>query len=311
MDCLIDYIGLTGCGASNPTSGLFINSLPGISLKSIEMLADAEQVNYVGVWNDVQLRATKRLQLMLTSMLSKKYRVKSGRYSIRTKETAQSSNTGAYATPSYKMESYCNSLLSYHHIESITVRKQDNSDPIGVTVYNAEDNSILYNASFSTNGDSVQTVYLNEDFYITEIIVKVSLTSGVFYEDTFESIDFGGGNIKTGIYSAGTFTESNLTYGISINYGQRCSLDNLACDSSDLFALPLWYLLGSELMLERMVSERINKWTVDRKQAEELKAYYDAEAEKALEQAVAGICINEMDCCLECDPPIAIREARL
>jgi hypothetical protein len=311
MDCLIDYIGLTGCGTSSPVSGLFINSLPGISLKSIAQLADAEQQTYVGVWDDVQLRATKRLQLMLNSTLSKQYKVKTARYSIRTKEESQSSNTGSYSAPAYKFESYCSSTLSYHHIESITCRKVNNSSTIGVTVYNAEDNSILYNAAFATNSDTYQTVNLNEDFYYPEIIVKVTISGNTYYNDEFKSIDFGGGNIKTGVYSANTFTQSNYSYGISVNYGLRCSLDNLACDSKDLFALPLWYLLGSELMLERIVSERINKWTVDRKQAEELKAYYDAEAEKALSQAIAGVSISDYDCCIQCDPMIGVKEAYL
>lgn len=311
MECLIDYIGLTGCGTSSPVSGLFINSLPGISLKSIAQIADAEQQTYLGVWEDVQLRATKKLQLMLNSILSKQYKVKTARYSIRTKEEEQATTTGAYATPAFKFESYCSSPLSYHHIQSITCRKWNNSSTVGVTVYNAEDNAILYNASFATNGDTYQTVNLNENFYYEEIIVVVTLSGGVYYNDEFKSIDFGGGNIKTGIYAANAFTQFNTSYGISVNYGLRCSLDNLACDSKDIFALPLWYLLGSELMMERMVSDRINKWTVDRKQAEELKAYYDAEAEKALSQAIAGISISDYDCCIQCDPAIGVKEAHL
>lgn len=311
MDCLIDYIGLTGCGASSPASGLFINSLPGISLKSIEMLADAEQATYAGVWNDVQIRAAKRLQLMLTSALAKQYRLKAAKYSIRTKTEAQSSNTGSVQDPAFKFEVGCESPLAYHHIESVTVRKVNNNDTIGVTVWNAADGAILLNSQFNGDGNDVQTVVISEDFYYPEIIVSVSVGNTTFYEDTFEPIYFGGGNIKSGIYSGGVFTESSYNYGVNINYGQRCSLDNFVCDSRDTMALPLWYLLGSELMLERMVSERINKWTVDRKQAEELKAYYDAESEKALQQAVSGICINPYDCCLECDPTIAIREAKL
>ena len=43
MNCLTDYIGLRGCTDSDPISGLYINDLAGISLKSIDAIADNEQ----------------------------------------------------------------------------------------------------------------------------------------------------------------------------------------------------------------------------------------------------------------------------
>lgn len=57
-NCLIDYIGFQVCaGQDAPESNLYINTLPGISLESIDKIADAEQVTYLGVWNDAQLAA--------------------------------------------------------------------------------------------------------------------------------------------------------------------------------------------------------------------------------------------------------------
>lgn len=57
MSCLIDYIGLKGCSTEIPPSGIYLNSLPGISLESIDKIAEAEQVSYAGVWADVQAEA--------------------------------------------------------------------------------------------------------------------------------------------------------------------------------------------------------------------------------------------------------------
>jgi hypothetical protein len=311
MDCLIDYIGLAGCGASSPASGLFINSLPGISLKSVAQLADAEQMTYVGVWNDVQLRATKRLELNLLAALSKEYKIKKAKYSLVTQPDYTVSTSAAYSIPCIKLSSTCDSPLGYHHIESITVRKVSSGSNITVTVLDADDNSILFNQNFTTNGTTSQTVTLSKDFYQPEIYVKVAASGGLYYQDPTYPVYFNGGSIKFGVHASNVFTEGNVSFGFSMNYGLRCSLTNFACHSKDLFSLPLWYLLGSEMMMERMTSDRINKWTIDRKQAEELKAYYDAEAEKALTLAVNSICINDADCCIACDPPIAVREAYL
>lgn len=71
LDCLINYIGLKVCGSETAPSGLYINSLPGISLESIEKIADAEQLTYVGVWNDVQTEAAQRFYIDVITELTK------------------------------------------------------------------------------------------------------------------------------------------------------------------------------------------------------------------------------------------------
>lgn len=75
MICLIDYIGLRVCGTESPESGLFINSLPGISLESIDKIADSEQITYKGVWNDVQTEAAARFYIDVVSEITKCYSI--------------------------------------------------------------------------------------------------------------------------------------------------------------------------------------------------------------------------------------------
>lgn len=73
MECLIDYIGIKICGNETSGSGQFINSLPGISLESIDKIADSEQITYAGVWNDVQLEAANRFYVDVVNELTKCY----------------------------------------------------------------------------------------------------------------------------------------------------------------------------------------------------------------------------------------------
>lgn len=57
MSCLDNYIGLKICGGEISESGLYINSLPGISLEMIDASAESEQITYAGVWRDAQEEA--------------------------------------------------------------------------------------------------------------------------------------------------------------------------------------------------------------------------------------------------------------
>ena len=54
MECLRDRIGLEGCGANTPASSLSVNSLPGITVKGIESLANEERATAVSVWDTIQ-----------------------------------------------------------------------------------------------------------------------------------------------------------------------------------------------------------------------------------------------------------------
>lgn len=61
MECLINYIGFFNCpGQDEPASGMYINTLPGITLESIDKVATSEQVTYLQVWADAQKEASIR-----------------------------------------------------------------------------------------------------------------------------------------------------------------------------------------------------------------------------------------------------------
>ena len=53
MPCFTDFILVRGaCGTATPSSGLYINDLPGISLRRGANVADEEQVTGVQLLND-------------------------------------------------------------------------------------------------------------------------------------------------------------------------------------------------------------------------------------------------------------------
>lgn len=61
--CLYDYVGLSSCDATPPLSGVYIQTLPGMDFAKFELVADADQVSYTGVWDDVRSRASRRFRM--------------------------------------------------------------------------------------------------------------------------------------------------------------------------------------------------------------------------------------------------------
>lgn len=74
MTCLNDYIGITDCGTV-PASGLYINSLPGITIESMDKIATEDQLSYLGVWNDVQKEAAVRFKADFIAEVNKCFQI--------------------------------------------------------------------------------------------------------------------------------------------------------------------------------------------------------------------------------------------
>lgn len=313
MDCLKDYIGLTGCGVQNPASGLFINSLPGISLKAIDSLADADQVNYVGVWNDIQIRAIKRLELNVISEMAKNTALKGSKFQTST-HAFPDDTASAYDGIAAQFKSNCDSAFQFHYFGSFTLDTPWTADTFTVVFTDMDTTEVLatYTLDLLTNAQEPFTFPINAKFYRKNIQVTITGVNGTYHSSPIDNIYHCAGSIQWGYIDKDEFIGGLDSHGLNLNgYSIGCDANNIACDNKSLFATTLWYLLGSEMMMERIASNRVNFWTMDRKQAEELKAYFDVEAEKNLKMAMNGISFADCDCCTKCDPVIAIREAHL
>lgn len=82
----------------------------------------------------------------------------------------------------------------------------------------------------------------------------------------------------------------------------------LVCEKKELFDVALWYLHGTELMIERTSTDEVNRYTtVDYDKAEKLKEDYYLEFLSALNDAVKCINPADSDCiagCLECNDSV-------
>ncbi|MEO9145084.1 MAG: hypothetical protein ABI237_05955 [Ginsengibacter sp.] len=78
-------------------------------------------------------------------------------------------------------------------------------------------------------------------------------------------------------------------------------LECLICENSDSFDVPLWYLHGTELMIELTSSDNLNRYTtIDLDKAERLKGEFYAEFQSFLSDAVSSIDTLNSDCITTC-----------
>lgn len=341
MDCLKTLIGINAgtCGSIEGTSGVNLTSLAGCSLDAINGIANSEQVNYHGVYNDIVSRAIPRFKTMVAAKLSAKYRLKNLLKQYDLGRTLGSNVTAM--DEEYRGFTILKNTLSYFntiYIENVKLYLTDAVD-VPIKIFDVESGEIVFEKTFSGvagwNTFKVAKHFTAKYLFVsydasnidsTQLPVdEINVDGGIY--GSWDSVGgYGLPNdctnclllncdcvsirIKGANGLIASLNEGIDTYGLSATFSTRCSYDALVCNNTDLFTSSFLYLLGSEYMLERMTSGRLNEFTtLNIEDAEKFKGIYDAEFEKELEMACKGINFDlQLECCIDCNSQVIVQD---
>jgi len=315
-------------------SELYINDLEGISLESIEKLANEEQKTYLGVWRDVERRALKKFTTSLTNYFRTKYRIKKlldryyfGQY-VDPSDTAPAAagfrgisvelnphRTEAEISPFITMSV---SRFQYYALAD---------DDIEFQIIDPLSNEILWSeivAVKSGQWNDVKAIFSVPALQFTRELRIGYVSTGVVSPKTSLSNDTSGecGCSIAGCCSArikgietstlGVSYDTENSFGIRGFVSLQCSYEGLVCASRELFSTALWYYMGAEMMRERIHSSRLNKFTsINRKDAQELLDDFLDVYQNEMETVIDAVDLNESECCLECSAVVTYVETTL
>ena len=325
LDCLVDYIGIQGCGVTTPPSGILINSMAGISLNSLEKLTKEESNTFLAIWNDIQTRSVRRMGLEVRSRFAKRYKISNivknydfgADIDLTTTTAAAAAYRGIYLDDQYFLQTtqqnIKRSALLNYWVQTIRFYSPIIQAGTIIKVFDAYLSTVLdtitFNAVVGWN-----TIQVNSEYTAWSLFIGIDSTNITSYSKYMPStlqiypVNVRGATMVIGANTS-TLVKAGDSFGMGGVMGVRCKFDSVVCDNLDQFALPFSYLLASELMMERIASDRINKYTVDKKQASELKAYYDNEFNASIDLACNYINLDLRDSCLECDEVLTVQES--
>jgi len=321
MECLENVISVRGCNVDESESGLYVNDLAGISLKSMDNSANEEQKTFYGLWKQCEKRAINKLKTLTTLMLSKKFKLKRVvEYYKGWSDNLNTSNTTALSTDksgfivSLSNELY-QSELSVINLQELKFYSLSDQD-LEFNIYNFETKELIQTLTKSCltgwNRIAVGRKYLGID----TIFVSVSGTELAELKLDIKTdcidcgcIDLCGATIK-GVTCSDDFYDIeylNNSFGLTAVININCSYESFICNNTNLFTNVLWLLSGVEVLTERINSDRINRFTtIDAKKAFDLKEEYAKEAMQELVDICDSININK-DCCLDCNAQITLQ----
>lgn len=337
MNCLQGYIGIRGCADSEPESGLYINDLPGISLESLDKIANSEQITYAKVFEDIERRALRRFSTLVNNWLSLRYQIKNLKQSANFGSNVE--NTTTIAAAKYRgfvvwlsdSELYVKSNLHYIHIQSLklylgaavntSIKVYDILERTGDSIVIEQLNSFPVTGAVGWN-----TVRVNEDFQPTLGLLIVYNSTGILsrnFEIPEQINDYCGcacecfgcelkiEGVETDDLNIDSITRGVNTYGLSGVLSIGCRFDQFICDNRQNFAVALWYLYGYEYWYERIYTDRLNRFgTIDRQKAIEARNEFWKIFNEEMETALSGVEIKQ-DCCIECNAQVKAVPAML
>ncbi len=333
LDCLVNYVGIKGCGEALPGSGLYVNDLPGIPRELLDKIATADQGTYKQAWLDIQNNAVQEMNIDLKLAFANRYKSVSllrsfsiGKNIDTTTTEPQSAEYRGFSVDIHKdiPDGYVVSNMIAYSIDALELYiPVVTTNPITIRILDGDTAESLFSYSLAV-ADQVtgwNVIPVNSLFYAGKIVavydatevdsVELTLAPNIndslcgclspVYDECLGEVK----GIDTGALNINTINEGTNTYGLTANISLTCTYEKLVCRNKMLFAKPLQYLLGYKVLEAALYTNRFGRFnTTDRKVTEGLAQDYRQDYLSALELTLKGIDLDQADPCIVCDPAL-------
>ena len=304
-------IGLKGCHEFNVAPLIYIDQLPGISVKAFDSVADTDKVTYLGVFEAITERAAARIEMDLLGGANIEFaNVMIDGCIGRLKEPLTFVPRGTYGEYRGVVFQFEQSKYLVLNINKINFRS-DIAQTVNFFAKDLFTGDILFTKT-------VDLIVGENEIPINEEVFPRRSSNKVFFGyDASESGYYDTSNLdcfdnccstcaSVSCSSCSFISGSNAiqfqptTFGLSISYSINCSMNRFLCENINVFKTAMLYAVGVEYLVEALASPRINAFTTTNKEANE-KVYnlFEKRYQKALEVSIKSLnfCDN---CCFDC-----------
>jgi hypothetical protein len=291
-------------------SGLYANRLPGVTIALFDDLTKDEQEDLDQCFSDLYETAKLNFTTDVQGKIGKKFHYDQ---KLVTRETSKFlDSVNASTGPSgIKIES---SLPKYArlHLISAEVFSEDayESPELEITVYDTDEDGEVLLTKSSEISVGRNVINIDSDFEADKLLIvydptmfdlrksenKYYNTLGAHYDKLSCTYPCGYGNDG---YAISVLQFNNG--GLNLKFVVSCSIDKFICENINIFKTAFWYRIGVDLMRERILSDRFNRFTLfTEERAEQLKKEYMELYEVNLNNSIDSVNINEDPICFEC-----------
>lgn len=303
---LVDYIGLVNV-QDNPTSGRFVNDLPGITSRRVEETWNqSDNYDISEAWQRIERTAINMFEQKLMQYAKKYYK----NYSeVGLSITGQyDSNVFVPTSTEYKGVFF---QLPYSYYQSLSYN---------INRVNLQSGNTVNTTIYAFNAATGETIYTKEvslvegnNFIPLDWHFPTWKFPDVFIAYDAEEVETIEQNTYATNYPIGytswrkvnkslPITKNNIIAsgsqnGLIVTFSVTCSLDNFVSNRLILFQEAYLYCLGAQVLRESVRSEEINRYTLlDYEQAEAAITEFNDECDNMIEANMKGLIIEDQPC---------------
>lgn len=296
--------------------GLYANLLPGVTLAMLDDLTKDEQVDYLEFWSDIYARAKVNFVNDIQTQLSGKFHIDQ---KLVSRETSQfDPAVVTVSNPGLQIYFFAS---KYTRIYVASIQVYSNTTVTGAvfTFYDTDQNGQIQSTVTSNLSIGLNTIYVDQEFEVVDRLFigynSTTLTlrqteNRYFNNYAYSAFDklacsypcfFGGYNYgaEGGEWSCSVFQINGG--GLNVVFNIVCSIEKFICQNINIFKVAFWWWIGVELMTERIMSDKFNRWTtLTSERAAELLEMYQSNYDKHLKASTGNLKMTEDGVCFEC-----------
>lgn len=301
--CYSRYI--TTDRSSPSRSGLYAQDLPGVDA-GIWTKINKENQTPDELWTMLNDKAWQNMICDVTGKFNDKFYVNSKLLSRETCTFTSSINDSTDpAGVNIKFE-----LPRYARIHIVSAQVHvfgDYAKSVIVTIADKDGNE-LYKTSSQEVGPGIDTVFIDQEFDETELVITYNTADVDLLSTEVKRYNTGLKRISCNSCvndCGGYIGEVTLINngGLNVVYNVLCSVEKFVCQNINFFRQPFFYRIGLEIVTERRLGHRLNKYmTMTEERQDELLSYYDDLYQKKLDESIRSHNILEDPFCFTCKP---------
>jgi len=303
--------------------GLYANLLPGVTLSLLDDLTKDEQVDYLECWDDIYSRAKLNFVNEIQTKLADRFHIDQKLISRETSQFTDTTNTGS--NPGIQIYFYA-SKYSRFYVTSIQVYSLTAVSGAVFTFYDTDVNGKVQGTKTADLSIGLNTIYVDQEFEVADrlfigynsSLVSLRQTENRYFNNYsyfafnklecsypcfFSGYRFG---VEGGEYSCSVFQINGG--GLNVVFNIVCSIEKFICQNINIFKVAFWWRIGVELMMERIMSDRFNRWTtLTTERAKELMDMYKSNYDEHLKMSCGNLKMTEDNICFECKSAVSAK----
>jgi len=304
---LIGYIGLRSVSSDVPTSGVYINELPGITTRQFTDVRSEEITDIEDEWDELESRAIRSFEVNIRKNLKKYFK----NYNLVNTEASGyiddndivDHGSGVYSGLYLDLYPQSENLKIVFNSVKLNLTS---GQSFNVKIFDANTGKELFTKAV-TGVAGLQTVKILQEFSLFDynrLFICYDTAEPYKIYEMPSGVSSYGANVST----SSSVISDNISggeTGLIVDFSLKCGIDAFVAQRLELFQESFLYKLGLEFLKTSKYSEKMNRFTMlDSERRDQMIEDFEMNYKNSLDSVFEDLIVPDDGICFICNKSI-------